>query len=353
MIAAGIRVAATLVILAAVLQPVAPGALPVPLPEHEFHEHHMGTMFRIVLHAPSRSVAERASARAFARIAELDAGFSDYRHDSEVNRVSRKAVDRPVEVGADLFDILSRAQALSVQSGGAFDVTAGTLTRLWRRARRLGRLPSPADVEAARSTSGHEHLVLDASARTVRLLRRGMRLDLGGIGKGYAADAALAELRAAGVTRALVAAGGDIAAGDAPPNAQGWTVRLAGFEGEAPGSPVVLVRAAVSTSGDTEQWLEAGGVRYSHIVDPRTGRALTERRLVSVVARSATTSDMLATAASVLGVQEGVRLVEGTPGAALLMGVERRGRIEWTASDRWVSPGGASVGRALRARVPW
>ena len=335
MIGAGLRVAAPLVILAAVLQPAAPGAQPAPLLQHEFHEQHMGTMFRIVLHAPNRSVAERASARAFARIAGLDARFSDYRQDSEVNRVSREAVDRPIEVSAELFDILSTAQALSVQSGGAFDVTAGALTHLWRRARRLGRPPTPADVEAARRASGYEHLVVDASVRTVRLLQRGMRLDLGGIGKGYAADAALAELRAAGVTRALVAAGGDIAAGDAPPDAQGWTVRLAGFEGETPGSPLVLVRAAVSTSGDAEQWLEAGDVRYSHIIDPRTGRALTERRLASVVARTATTSDMLATAVSVLGVEEGVRLVEGTPGAALLMGVERRGAVEWTASDHW------------------
>jgi thiamine biosynthesis lipoprotein len=334
-IAAGVRWAAPLVLLAAVLQPAVPAAQPAALSEHEFHEHHMGTMFRIVLHATSRSVAERASARAFARIAELDARFSDYRHDSEVNRVSRDAVDRPVEVSGDLFDVLSTAQAMSVQSGGAFDVTAGALTHLWRRARRLGRLPAAADIETARRTSGYDALVLDAAARTVRLLRRGMRLDLGGIGKGYAADAALAELRGAGVTRALVAAGGDIAAGDAPPDAQGWTVRLAAFEGEAPGSPLVLVRAAVSTSGDTEQWLEADGVRYSHIVDPRTGRALTERRLASVVARKATTSDMLATAVSVAGVKEGVRLVEGTPGAALLMGVERRGEVEWTASARW------------------
>jgi thiamine biosynthesis lipoprotein len=131
-----------------------------------------------------------------------------------------------------------------------------------------------------------------------------------------------------------------VAAGDAPPGAKGWEVRLAGWDSRPDlQTTLVLSRAAVSTSGDLEQWLDADGVRHSHIVDPRTGRALTERRLVSVIASDATTSDMLATAASVLGAPDAIRLVDETPASAILMISEGvHGVVRWTASSRWPAP---------------
>lgn len=304
------------------------------LRRHEFEEAHMGTIVRIVLYASDASAAAAASRAAFRRIAELDSRLSDYKPDSELNRAVREAASGPVPVGADLFAVLSAAQTLAARTAGAFDVTAGALTRVWRRARRVNQLPTDEEIEAARAAGGHEHLVLDAASRTLRLLRPGMRLDLGGIAKGYAADAALAALRGSGCPRALVAVGGDIAAGDAPPRTAGWEVRLASLD-ERPAT-VVLSRSAVSTSGDTEQWLEAGGVRYSHIIDPRTGRALSGARLVSVIAARAMTSDMLATAASILGVPEAIRLIEDTPGAAALVATRARtGGVQRTPSSRW------------------
>jgi thiamine biosynthesis lipoprotein len=303
---------------------------------YEFEQPHMGTMWRIVLYASAEDVASEAARLAFARIAELDARLSDYKPDSELMRLEKEGIERPVRVSSDLFTVLSTAQTLSAQTGGAFDVTAGALTRLWRRARRLGVLPAQTDVDAAKAVSGYERMSLDPSARMVRL-SRGVRLDVGGIAKGFAADEVLVRLRARGVTRALVAGGGDIAAGDAPPGSPGWVVDTAGWHDHpASRASVILNRSAVSTSGDTEQWLEAGGVRYSHVLDPRTGIALTEGRLVTVIAPDAITSDMLATAASVLTAAEALRLVESIPGVAVRIGIRAAsGDVRWTTSGTW------------------
>ena len=216
----------------------------------------------------------------------------------------------------------------------------GPLTRLWRRARRQVELPSREDLEAARKVTGYRLLSLDPVARTVTVSREGMQLDAGGIAKGFAADAALAGLRDAGLRRALVAAGGDLAIGDAPPGRAGWQIDLAGLDEAktAPGSPLVLSNCGISTSGDAEQWVEIAGVRYSHILDPRTGVGLTGHTSATVVAADATTSDMLATAVEVLGPERGVALVDHWKGAATLVGVRGAGGDKWSRSARWHWP---------------
>jgi FAD:protein FMN transferase len=307
----------------------------------------MGTTFRIVLYAPEERAASRAAARAFARIAELDDRLSDYRPDSELTRVTSEAVGRPVHVSDDLMRVLERAQLLAGKTGGAFDITVGPLSRLWRRARRQIAFPTDDELAAARAATGYRLLALNPAAGAVEVARAGMLLDAGGIAKGYAADAALAMLTAAGSPRALVAAGGDLALGDPPPGGRGWQVALAGLEDDhaAPDSPLTLSHAGVSTSGDAEQWVEIGGVRYSHIVDPRTGLGLTGHTSVTVVAPDATTSDMLATAVSVLGPDEGRRLIDHWPGATALMGARTAEGDRWVRSEGWPKrPGRANPG---------
>ena len=313
-----------------------------PLSHYEFSEPHMGTTFTIVLYAADRTQAAHASRAAFARVAELDARLTDYRDDSEAMRVSREAVGRAIPVSNDLFRVLSMAQTLSARTGGAFDVTIGPLSHVWRRARRQSELPAEAEVQAARQASGYRLVRLDASARTVRLATPGMRLDFGGIAKGYAADRGLEAMRAEGVSRALLVAGGDVAVGDPPPGERGWRVAIAPFDNRtaAPVTSIVLANAGVSTSGDAEQWVEIGGIRYSHIFDPRTGRPLTGQRQATVVARDATTSDMLATTMCVLGPRAGLRLANDTPGVAAIVGVRSAGlRVQWAASRRWAMYG--------------
>lgn len=307
------------------------------LTRFQYEEPHMGTTFRVVIHAPDQASAGAASRRAFARIAELDATLTDYKATSELSRVTREAVGHPVRASGDLLGVLIPSQELARRSDGAFDVTVGPLTRLWRRARRQVELPAPDVLAEARRATGYHLLKIDAAAHTVEVERPGMQLDAGGIAKGYAADAALQVLRASGYGMALVAAGGDLAIGDPPPGRKGWTVTLEGLipDHSAPGSPIVVSRCGVSTSGDEEQWVEIGGVRYSHILDPRTGMGLTGHSSVTVVAADATTSDMLATAVSVLGPEKGRALVDGWTGARALIGERAPGGDRWITSAKW------------------
>jgi len=247
----------------------------------------MGTLVRITIYARDASPMRAA----FDRIAELDETLSDYKPESELNRLCRTH-DQPVHVSEDVFRVLEASQKLSVLTDGAFDVTIGPVTHLWR----LGKAP---DAETM-ARVGWRNMAIDRKHRTVTLKRAGMQLDLGAIAKGYAGDEALKTLRALGVKQALIAVSGDIVAGDAPPGTRGWRIGL-----EAAGEEILLRNAAVSTSGDSEQFREIGGVRYSHIIDPKTGLGLTAAIAVTVIARRGLDADPIATAVSVLGEQRG------------------------------------------------
>ncbi|MCI0639090.1 MAG: FAD:protein FMN transferase [Gemmataceae bacterium] len=277
-----------------------------------FSEPHMGTLFKIILYAPTEAAAKKAAQAAFARIAELDRIMSDYKSDSELMQLCKKAGGAAVPVSVDLFAVLRVSEEISNLSEGAFDVSIGPVVRLWRKARRTGELPSKEEIQTALDLVDYKKIELDPKGRTVRLLLVGMLLDLGGIAKGYAADAALEVLRQNGVTRALVAAGGDIAVSDAPPDAKGWRIGIAPLRDPAvpPSHNILLKNAAVSTSGDTHQFVEIDGKRYSHVVDPKTGLGLLGRRSVSVIAPKGVRADALDTAACVLGPEKGMRMLE-------------------------------------------
>lgn len=197
-------------------------------------------------------------------------------------------------------------------------MTVGPLTRVWRRAARRGSVPTAGEIEAARASVGYERLHLNRMDRTVRLEASGMTLDAGGIGKGYAADEALALLAELGFPGALVDAGGDVVAGEPPAGEAGWRVGLEEPSFPAPSGPCVvpLANAALATSGDTDRFVEVEGVRHSHLVDPRSGAALTNRRRVTVLASTATEADILASALSVMTVPEARHLLGRVPGVA-------------------------------------
>lgn len=326
----------SLLILPASLM-VVNGVQPAKLQRFEFTEPHMGTTFRIVLYAPDEAAARKAARAAFARVAELNAIFSDYQPTSELMKLCEKAGGEPVAVSPELFDVLEKAERFSILTDGALDVSIGPVVRLWRRARRTRELPRPEEIKKALDLVDYRKIKLDPQRRTVQLLLAGMLLDLGSIGKGYAADAALAVLRQLGFPRALVAAGGDIAVGEAPPDAPGWKVGIAPLKNAdaRPTHLLKLTNAGVSTAGDSEQFLEIGGKRYSHIVDPKTGVGLVGRRAVTVVARNATTSDGIDTGLCILGVKRGVTLVEKQDDIAALFVFETDRGIETTVSTRF------------------
>ena len=246
-------------------------------------------------------------------IAALEDVTSDYRPTSELMRLCARAGEGPVEVSQDLFTVLAHAHRLAERSGGAFDATVGPYTRLWRESRGSGLLPSRKARFAAQRLVGWERMDLDAEKRTAELTKPGMSLDLGGIAKGYALDQALALLRERGLPRALLQAGGDIVVGDPPPEREGWRIKLWGAE---PGREwLTVANCGVSTSGDTEQFVEIGGRLYSHIIDPRHGLRYGEPILATVVAPDTMTSDSLATACVVLGQEAGEELVATFPDA--------------------------------------
>jgi thiamine biosynthesis lipoprotein len=286
-----------------------------------FTEPHMGTMFKLILYGQDEPTANRAAQAAFQRIATLDTIMSDYRPTSELMQLCRKAGGEPVPVSEPLFCVLLRAQEVSKLSDGAFDVTVGPIVRLWRRARKTQQMPDPQKLAQARALVGYQNIRLDRKARTVQLLRPGMQLDFGGIAKGYAADEALRVLEQNGITRALVAAGGDIAVSGPPPDTEGWTIGIAPLEdpNQKPSRYLLLHDAAVSTSGDAEQYVEIDGKRYSHIVDPKTGIGLVGRQSVTVVARHGIMADSLTKVVSVLGPERGLAIIDGLEGVAALV----------------------------------
>lgn len=288
---------------------------PVALKKFQASQRHMGSDFTVVLYAPDETAANRGFTAAFDRIRRLDETLSDYQETSELSRLSAAApTSKPVRVGDDLWRTLERARHFHDLTDGAFDITVGPYTRLWRRSRRQRELPDDQRLQEAREAVGQRRLILHAETQSVELLRPRMRLDPGGIGQGLAADQALDALRALGLRRAIVNASGDIRAGDPPPDAKGWKVGVGPLDPQAPPSRFFeLAGRAVSTSGDAFQFVEIGGVRYSHIVDPRTGLGLTRRSSVTVVAPDATAADALATALCVLGPRQGLELAERLP----------------------------------------
>lgn len=301
----------------------------------------MGVPWTIAVYATDAGLAEAAIEAAFGEIHRLNGIFSDYDPESELSRLSAAApTTRPVPVSEDLWRVLVRAVAIRDRTGGAFDPTVGPLTTLWRRARRSGRFPSRERLASALAAVGPEMLVLDATARMVSLHGSGMRLDLGGIGMGDAVDRALAVLRHHGIEAAMIDASGDVAAFGSPPGRHGWQVQLdpfgRGSSAEEAGM-ITLVDAAVTTSGDARQGVEIDGIRYGHIVDPRTGLGVVGPRAVTVIASDASLADALATGLCVAGPERGLALLRDFPGAAA--------RFDWfdgqspqiRCSPRWPS----------------
>jgi FAD:protein FMN transferase len=280
----------------------------------------MGTRVRIVLHAESEEHAREGAAAAFDRIAALERIMTDYDASSELMTLCSRASGSPQTVSADLYAVLARSVEYARLSGGAFDPTVGPIVALWRAARRSRALPEPAAIESALARVSWRRIALDLEARTVRL-SAGTRLDLGGIGKGFAADRALEELQGRGIRSALVVAGGDMSLGDPPPGAVGWRIAIAnpGLPPERAPGELSLSNCGVATSGDAEQFLEVEGRRYSHVVDPRSGQALGDAVSATVVAPDGTAADALATALGVLGPAEGITLADRLDGVAAFL----------------------------------
>ena len=291
----------------------------------------MGVEFRIDLYAENRQIAENAVKKAFERISELNQIMSDYIVESELWQLSESSGKGVrVKVSPELWEILSYSKKVHTQSSGAFDITAGPYFLLWRQARVIKRLPSERSMQRAANKVGMDKLVMYANERSVELKASGMRLDLGGVAKGHAADEALKILQEAGIEYAFVDGSGDIAMTE--PYDKPWKVFVSDGLNEAT-EYVSLESGALATSGDTYQFVEIGGKRYSHIVNPVTGIGITNRCRVTIYAKSCKTADAMASAVSVLGPEKGLKLVESIEGVeALILKQEVDGKRYYKSS---------------------
>lgn len=267
----------------------------------------LGTFVTISAYGPDRARLNAAVSDAFAEIHRVDAVMSLHRPDSELSRLNALAVHKDVVVSDELFGVLVRAAEIARRTEGSFDVTIRPIADLWGFIWKDHRLPTPAELREALPRVGYLKMRLDAERRTVRFLEPGVSLDLGGIGKGHAVDRAIARLHQHGITNALVKAGGDVRVTGRPPGQRDWSVQLEDPRKQGRRVAVRLRDAALSTSGNYENFFDIAGRRYSHILDPRSGLPVQGVASCTVIAPTCTESDAWATACMVYGVERSLR----------------------------------------------
>jgi thiamine biosynthesis lipoprotein len=303
----------------------------------------MGTDFTLYIYAADGGAADREAERVFSIVDQLDSLLSNYQPQSELSRINNEAASHAVTTDPETFRFLKESLGWSARSDGAFDITVGRLMKAWGFFRSTGHVPSDAELAKLRAETGWKRVVLDADTRTVRFTTPGVELDPGGIGKGFAVDAAVDALRADGVKAALFSAGSSTIYGlGAPPDAQGWKVRVPDpRRADASISTVVLRDTSLSTANCSEKHFVAGGHQYCHIMDPRTLRPVEGRLQATVIAPSATDSDALSNVVFVLDGTGRRRVMAALPQADAALVVLTGGSVE---KYRW--------GPAVQADAP-
>ncbi len=265
--------------------------------------------------------------RALDRIAELGGRFNRFDPSSEISLLNLASSGEAVRVSADTFDIIFRAQRFWRLTGGAFDITVRPIIEVWKGAAGADSLPSEEEIAKALFLVGSDKLLLDPAAQTVRFATQGMEVDLGAIAKGYAADAAADVLKSGGISNAVIDIGGDLVVlGQGAPG-KDWTVGVQSPDRPGDASAVLALLEVrdrgVATSGPYYRFYEIAGRRFSHIVDPATGRPADEVPSVTAIAPDGVTADAWATALSVLGVERGMMALEAEPEVQALFLVKR------------------------------
>lgn len=294
-------------------------------PAHKFSGPTMGTRYHVTVVDPERRFdPEKLQEAVDQRLEAVNQSMSTYIQDSELNQLNRTAVGDWQPVSHDLFEVLFTAMQVSWLSAGAFDVTVGPLVNLWGFGpeQRPEQVPSDTEIEAVRKNIGFNHIELDLAGRQAKRTRE-VNIDLSAIAKGYGVDAVAALLESAGIEHYMVEIGGELRLKGLNPQGQPWRIGVEEPKATAQGEPYRALRltdVGVATSGDYRNYFEVEGQRYSHTVDPTTGRPIRHRLAsVTVVADSSMLADALATAINVLGPERGYRLAEQQGVAAFLV----------------------------------
>jgi len=275
----------------------------------------MGTFARIVVVADKAQQARNCIEAGFAELRRIDALMSDYKADSELSKVNRSAFRGPVKVSDELFGLLQKSVEFSRLSNGAFDITVGPLVDLWRKAGEVNAMPDENELAEAKSRVDYEKLILDANEQTVRFAVDGMRLDLGGIAKGYSVDKAVSVMKQKGAIAGMVDSGGNIYCFGKPADKNVWLIGIQDprLENNEPLMVLKLKDMAVATSGDYRRFVMVGGKKVSHIIDTNTATGAHKLAGDTVIAKTAVDADAISTVVNVLGAEKGLTLIESLP----------------------------------------
>ena len=300
------------------------------LKRYTFTESKMGSPFMLVMYCNDSIQAADLASKSYQLVDSFNNIFSDYSNSSELMQLNATASSNtaPVKVSPALLEILLQSKNAFDKSYGSFDITIGPLVKLWRSARKAKQLPDKEKIAAAKKLTGFNYLIIDSVEKTAILTKQGMSLDLGGIAKGWIGQKIIDFLHTQGVANALADAGGDIVMSTSPPGTKGWTigVNIPERQEELLDQSLLLQNKAVATSGDAYQYVENNGIRYSHIVDPKTGYGVTFQRNVTVIANDGATADWLATACSILPIKKAKKLAIKL-GAELLIAENKKDTI--------------------------
>ncbi len=289
----------------------------------------MGANFEITVVAPNEEIGYINIEEAAAEIRRIEKLISSWDPDSETSRINRNAGVQPVVVSNELYGLIERSVQLSELSQGAFDITYATLDTIWKFDGSLRHLPTAREVEKWRNRGGYHNLVLNAESHTVFLKNKGMKINFGGIGKGYAADRAKELLMSKQVKAGMINAAGDITAWGTKATGEKWLLGVANLLGK--GNLITwipIIESSVAISGNHQRYLEMNGLRYPDVLDPRTGYPATGISKVTVFGKMAEFCDALSTAVMVMGREKGLALVNQLGDTEVIIEEEGGGRYQ-------------------------
>lgn len=301
-----------------------------------YSEMKMGSAFNLIIVSADSNKANHLARKSYELVDSLNHIFSNYDSSSELSKINASAGLLPYKMSRAMLDLVQKSQYAYIQSKGAYDISIGPLSSLWRNARKAKLFPEASTVLATKKLVGFAQVKINKRLGTIFLPNANMQLDFGGIAKGYIAQWVINFLKANGIQQALVDAGGDIVMSGPPLNQQGWLigVNLPETTDQLLNKKLQLSNCSVATSGDVYQFIEYKGVKYSHIINPLTGYGVTNLRNVTIVAKTGATADWLATACSILPIKEAKQLAISHQ-AALLITTLKNGKLVFEATPNF------------------
>jgi len=301
-----------------------------------YSEMKMGSPFNLIIVSTDSNKAKHLAQKSYELVDSLSHIFSNYDSSSELSKINASAGLLPYKMSTAMLDLVQKSQYAYIQSKGAYDISIGPLSSLWRNARKAKLFPEASTVLATKKLVDFAQIKINKRLGTIFLPVSGMQLDFGGIAKGYIAGWVINYLKANGIQQALADAGGDIVMSGAPLNQKGWLigVNLPETTDELLNKKLQISNCSVATSGDVFQFIEYKGIKYSHIINPLTGYGVTNLRNVTIIAKTGATADWLATACSILPIQEAKQLAISHQ-AALLITTLQDGKLVFEATPNF------------------